>query len=225
MGHVERFEGERAQIYERRIGKMIPFYDGIMELVATELLAITPESGNILSVGCGTGGDFKNLLKIAPERFSITGIDPSPEMIEQAIRKYDKIHFECKTVDQLPLEPKFHSATLLLVLHFLNDEGEKLSLLKEIYDRLQPGGNLILFDLFKSMPEEDDTLYSYVKSYLLNFKGWEEEALNQYLKRFYELHRIPESRYLELFKEAGFFKVQRKFQAFHVGGWMATKKA
>ncbi|PKA15741.1 class I SAM-dependent methyltransferase [Leptospira haakeii] len=223
MTHVEKFEGERAQVYERRIGKMIPFYSGIMELVAIYLLENTPENGKILSVGCGTGADFSKLLKISPNRFSITGIDPSPEMIEQAQKKFPQLTFICRTTGELPLTEEYDSATLLFVLHFLPDTGDKLSLLKEIHSRLKKGGSLILFDLFDSEPNGSEILFQNIKSYLINFQGWEEEAVQIYLKRVFELHRIPSTRYAELLQEAGFSVSSQKFRSLHVGGWIATK--
>ncbi|PJZ48131.1 class I SAM-dependent methyltransferase [Leptospira saintgironsiae] len=223
MTHVEKFEGERAQVYERRIGKMIPFYSGIMELVAIYLLENTPEKGKILSVGCGTGADFARLLKIAPDRFSITGLDPSPEMIEQAQKKFPELKLICGTVGELPAAEEYDSATLLFVLHFLPDTGDKLSILKEIYARLKEGGSLILFDLFDSEPNRPEILFQNIKSYLINFQGWEEEAVQIYLKRVFELHRIPRSRYTDLLQEAGFSVNSQKFRSLHVGGWIATK--
>lgn len=223
MTHVEKFEGERAQVYERRIGKMIPFYSGIMELVAIYLLENTPEKGKILSVGCGTGADFAKLLKIAPDRFSITGLDPSPEMIEQAQKKFPELKLICGTIGELLATEEYDSATLLFVLHFLPDTGDKLSLLKEIYARLKKGGSLILFDLFDSEPNGPENLFQNIKSYLINFQGWEEEAVQIYLKRVFELHRIPSSRYTDLLQEAGFSVNSQKFRSLHVGGWIATK--
>ncbi|PJZ77570.1 class I SAM-dependent methyltransferase [Leptospira neocaledonica] len=223
MSHVEKFEGERAKVYNRRIGKMIPFYSGIMELVAIYLLENTPEKGKILSVGCGTGADFAKLLEVSPDRFSITGLDPSPEMIEQAQKKFPQLKFICGTVGELPLVEEYDSATLLFVLHFLPDSGDKLSLLKEICGRLKKGGSLVLFDLFDPEPKESKTLFQNIKSYLINFQGWEEEAVEIYLKRVFELHRIESPRYGELFLEAGFSRSSQKFKSLHVGGWIVSK--
>ncbi|TGL60620.1 class I SAM-dependent methyltransferase [Leptospira sarikeiensis] len=223
MEYVEKFEGERAKVYERRIGKMIPFYSGIMELVAIYLLEKTPKNGKILSVGCGTGADFKKLLEIAPDKFSITGLDPSPEMIQQAERKFPHLKFVCSTISELPAIPEYDSITLLFVLHFLPDDGAKLSILKEIHSRLKPNGSFILFDLFDPEPEAREELFQNIKSYLKNFQGWEEEAVEVYLKRVFELHRIPKERYETLLTEAGFSGSVQKFESLHVGGWIAVK--
>lgn len=223
MQFVETFEGERAREYENRIGKMIPMYDGILELVSTLLHEFTPENGKILGVGCGTGADFKNLIRIAPSRFQITGVDPSPEMIEQAETKFPQIRFIANTIDKLSLDELYHSATLLFVLHFLPDDGSKLSLLKEIHSRLENGGRFILFDLYRS-GEDSEILFGQAASYLRNFQGWPEAHLRIYLDRVSKLHRIPEDRYLELLQEAGFAESKQIFQCLHVGGWLATKR-
>ncbi|PJZ64893.1 SAM-dependent methyltransferase [Leptospira wolffii] len=223
MQFVEKFEGERAREYENRIGKMIPMYNGILELVPTLLLELTPENGNILGVGCGTGGDFRNLIRIAPERFRITGIDPSPEMIEQAKSKFPGIRFFADTVDKLPSNELYHSTTLLFVLHFLPDDGSKLTLLKDIYSRLKEGGNLILFDLYNSYQDEK-IQFAHAASYLRNFQGWKEDNLRIYLERVSQLHKISGNRYSELLQEAGFIEIRQIFQCLHVGGWLATKR-
>ncbi len=222
MEYVEKFEGERAKEYENRIGKMIPFYDGILEIVTTFLIEYTPPNGKILSVGCGTGADFRNLLEKFPDRFQITGIDPSSEMIEQAKKNFPSVQFYCGTIGQFPLDPKFHSATLLFVLHFLPDDGAKLSLLKDIYSRLEKGGSFILFDLY--IPDMDTkVLKEILESYLKNFQNWEGPALKLYLKRVFQLFRIQEQRYTELLKEAGFSEAKQSFRCLHVGGWTAVK--
>ncbi|EPG73044.1 methyltransferase domain protein [Leptospira fainei serovar Hurstbridge str. BUT 6] len=223
MEYVESFEGERAKAYDERIVKMIPFYDGIKELVATFLLEFVTENSKILCAGCGTGADFQKLLEIAPDRYSLTGVDPSPEMISQAKAKYPFLNFECCTVRNLPLDIVYSGATLLFVLHFLSDDGTKLSLLQEIGKRLLPGSIFILFDLCEPEPHNRNLVFQSIESYLRNFKEWTAGELKLYIKRVKQLPRISGPRYEELLQEAGFSKIQLVFQALHVCGWIAFK--
>ena len=51
-------------------------------------------------------------------------------------------------VAELPKFEPFDVATLLLVLHFLEDDGSKLGLLRDIAEHLKPGAPLVLGDLF-----------------------------------------------------------------------------
>ncbi|EQA44645.1 methyltransferase domain protein [Leptospira broomii serovar Hurstbridge str. 5399] len=223
MEYVESFERERAKAYDERIVRMIPFYDEVKELVATLLLEFVKENSKILCAGCGTGADFQKLLEVAPDRYSITGVDPSPEMISQAKVKYPSLHLECCTVQNLPINISYSGATLLFVLHFLSDDGTKLSLLQEIAKRLTPGSLFVLFDLYDPIPHNGDFIFRTVESYLKNFKEWKSSELKLYMKRVKQLPRISGPRYQELLHEAGFSNAQQVFQVMHVCGWVAFK--
>lgn len=222
MDFIETFEGERAEHYENRIGKMIPFYSGVAELVASSLIDTIPPGKKILAAGCGTGADFGALLKVAPDRFQITGVDPSPEMIEQAKKKFPNANLICSPVSALDKDLRFDGTTLLFVLHFLPDDGAKLSLLKDISSRLEKNGKFILFDIYDSN-EDMDSVFEDVAGYLRTFQGWENGALETYLNRVRTLHKIPGRRYETLFQEAGFRKWKQIFQAHYVGGWIAFR--
>ncbi|MCG6166524.1 class I SAM-dependent methyltransferase [Leptospira sanjuanensis] len=222
MDYIETFEGERAVQYENRIGTMIPFYSGISELVATSILNSVPVGKKILAAGCGTGADFRALLKIAPDRYSITGVDPSPEMISIARKNFPNAELISSPVSALDPNRKFSAATLLFVLHFLPDDGAKLSLLRDISSRLEPGGIFLLFDLYDSQARME-VVFNELGLYLKTFQGWEEEALKTYIQRVKDLNRIPSARYEDLFRKAGFQNFKQIFRAYHVGGWEAKR--
>ncbi|WP_246836806.1 class I SAM-dependent methyltransferase [Leptospira kmetyi] len=218
MDYIEPFEGERASKYESNIVTMIPFYSGISELVATLILKSIPSGSKILAAGCGTGADFRSLLKVAPDRYRITGVDPSADMIAIAQKNFPGAELICAPVSSLDPNRKFSAATLLFVLHFLPDDGTKLSLLKDISSRLEPGGTFILFDLHDSQSDME-IVFEELSLYLKEFQGWEKEALKTYVDRVKGLKRIATPRYEELFREAGFKSWKKIFQAYHVGGW------
>ncbi|MBM9499960.1 class I SAM-dependent methyltransferase [Leptospira sp. 201903071] len=222
MDFIEKFEGERAAQYENRIGKMIPFYSEVSELVASSLIDSVPSGKKILAAGCGTGADFRALLKVAPDRYEITGVDPSPEMIEQAKTKFPNADWICSTVSGLDKNISFAGATLLFVLHFLPDDGAKLSLLKDVSSRLEPNGKFILFDIYDSS-EDMNSVFQEVAEYLRTFQSWDNSALETYLDRVKTLHKVPARRYDVLFQEAGFQKSKQIFQAHYVGGWVAYR--
>src|SRR5699024_3559284 len=76
--------------------------------------------------------------------------DPSPEMIRQAREKLQSNHNITLIeglVTGLDIKKKYGAATLLLVLHFLEDDGHKLSLLKDIAERLNPGATFVMLDI------------------------------------------------------------------------------
>ena len=71
-------------------------------------------------------------------------------MIAQARKKlqeYKNVTLIEGLVSDLNQSQKFGAATLLLVLHFMEDDGTKLNLLKSIAERLENNAPLVLLDI------------------------------------------------------------------------------
>ena len=102
----------------------------------------------LLVVGAGGGAEVEHFLPNNPG-WSITGVDPSQEMLALARAKADRLGVAERatlvhgTVDDLPAAARFDAATCVFVLHFLPDEG-KLVLLRGIRTRLRPGAPLLV---------------------------------------------------------------------------------
>src|SRR5690606_15098155 len=82
--------------------------------------------------------------------WKIMGVDPSPQMIDQAKKKfndYPNVEFFQGLLGDLIPQRKYAAATLLLVLHFLKDNGEKQTLLKQIAQRLESGAFFVILDI------------------------------------------------------------------------------
>ena len=222
MSKIELFENERATGYDQFVETWIPNYEYFLDCLP-KLLSQTKEK-ELLVVGCGTGNEIARFAE-APYPWRITGIDPSPEMIVQAKDKlagYDNIRLFEGLVSDLNIEKKYNAATLLLVLHFLEDDGNKLNLLKGIADRLVAGSKFVLLDITggkRQIKQSIDVLR------LLLPKGIDETQINFRLNRIEnELFAISEERLSELLQEAGFEQPQRFFQSSIYMGWLTSKK-
>lgn len=130
MNNVELFENERAKGYNQFVDAWIPNYHYFLDCLP-KLLSKTPVK-DLLVVGCGTGNEMDRFVRAA-EYWSITGVDPSPEMVSQASDKFhscENVTLVEGLVTDLSIEKKYNAGTLLLVLHFLEDNGNKLALLR-----------------------------------------------------------------------------------------------
>jgi SAM-dependent methyltransferase len=111
--------------------------------------------GEVLEVGCGTGG-FARLLASRADR--VRALDLSPEMIrvarERSVR-YPNIAFEVVDVTsrRLPAD-QFDAVTSIATLHHL-PFGATLSGLSA---SLKPGGTLVVLDLYKRSGPTDRLL-------------------------------------------------------------------
>lgn len=221
MKNVEIFENERAAGYNTFVETWIPNYSYFLDKLP-KLLGKT--TGNdLLVVGCGTGNEIERFVQ--DSRWKITGVDPSPEMIAQANEKfknYESVTLIEGLVSDLSLEQKYDAATLLLVLHFLDDNGNKSGLLKDISNRLVSGATFILLDITGNKTQIRQNLM--VLKCLLPDNLDKDEINNRINRIENELFSVSEERLSKLCEEAGFEAPLRFFQSSIYMGWITTKK-
>lgn len=222
MNKVEIFERERATGYNQFVETWIPNYNYFLDRLPKLLSTVCHK--DLLVVGCGTGNEIERFVN-ADEHWEITGVDPSPEMVSQArekLRKYRNVKLIEGLVTDLDVSKKYGAATLLLVLHFLDDDGNKLNLIKGIAERLESGAPLVMLDI----TGDDNQIRQNLKILrLLLPDGLDEEQINNRLSRIEkDLHYVSETRLSELCAEAGFEPPLRFFQSSIYMGWLAKKK-
>lgn len=221
MSQVEIFESDRAAGYNQFTDTWIPNYRYFLDQLPRILRDVPNKT--LLAVGCGTGNEIERFVN-APETWNITGVDPSPEMLKQARDKFQSLNNVTLidgVITAIGTEKQFGAATLLLVLHFL-EETEKLKLLKAIAERLAAGGLFVMFDI----TGEGDSFAENVK---ILERLWPagvdtQQAESRIYRIRHELHHISEETLINLFEEAGFHKPVRFFQSAVYMGWLARKK-
>lgn len=222
MSKVEIFEKERASNYNQFVEDWIPNYSYFMEKLP-KLLSET-DNKDLLVVGCGTGNEIVQFAK-ADQDWKITGVDPSPEMINQAkerLAKHENIELIEGLVSDLSQDRKYGAVTLLLILHFLEDNGEKLNLLRQIAQRLKTEAPLVMLGITGDQKQMKTNL-KVLKQLLPN--NLDKDLLQNRLQRIEnDLHYVPEERLMELCQEAGFERPVRFFQTSIYMGWITWKK-
>ncbi|MGC4231996.1 MAG: class I SAM-dependent methyltransferase [Niabella sp.] len=221
MSKIEIFKNERATGYNQFVENWITNYHYFLECLP-KLLKET-SSKDLLVVGCGTGNEIEQFVQ-APEHWKITGIDPSPEMIVQArekLKNHQNVTLIEGLITDLTLEKKYNAATLLLVLHFLEDNGSKLNLLKDIAGRLVSGATFVMLDITVAKSQIRQSLEIYR---LLLPNNLDKQEISKRLHRMEnELYLVSEERITELCTEAGFEKPLRFFQSSIYMGWITKK--
>jgi tRNA (cmo5U34)-methyltransferase len=111
-----------------------------------------------------------------------------------------------------------------MVLHYVPDDGGKVKLLCGVAKRLKSGAPLVLMDAHGdlSAPGSKLLLEAWKQQQSLAGVKWEEveSAMKERIKT---IHFVSSSRMEQLLIEAGFHRIQRFFQNFMVGGWIAFK--
>ncbi|MGE5545458.1 MAG: class I SAM-dependent methyltransferase [Solirubrobacterales bacterium] len=229
---MSMFEAERAQAYDNRMRAAIPGYEALHQLACGMVAEETGGQGRVLVVGAGTGAECVALAEACPG-VSVVGADPAEDMLEMARHKIEahglaaRIHLHPTYVADLPRMAPFDAATLLLVMHFLPDDGAKQALLSDIAARLNPGAPLILADLFG--PAWEDPWQAELRAFwghLQRAAGIPAEDVAKGFTRVDKsIHPVTEARLAELCAAAGFEAPKPFFRALCFGGWLLRRRA
>ena len=222
MENVEIFEDKRATNYNEFVEAWIPNYHYFLSKLPKILSQTTNKK--LLVAGCGTGNEIAYFIENS-KQWEILGVDPSPEMIAQARKKlqeYKNVSLIEGLISDLNPSQKFGAATLLLVLHFMEDDGTKLNLLKSIAERLENNAPLVLLDITGTKKQLKENLQ--ILRQLLPKTITEEEINNRLYRIENKLKAVSEERLSELLIEAGFEAPLRFFQTSIYMGWITTKR-
>jgi tRNA (cmo5U34)-methyltransferase len=233
MTNEERFDAERAGKYDEWIRKTIPGYEALHDMamffIKTGMENI-PENPRLLIAGSGTGMELSYFAGENPE-WTFTGADPSAEMNAIAGERLKESGFSERAklhtgfVHELPeTDEPYDAATLLLVMHFLPDDGAKLALLQSISGRIKSGSPFVIADLHADKNSPKFTRFIEAWKARQSATGIEKEDLEKMFADIHEnIHFVPEQRILSLLEEAGFTEPYRFYNAMLFGGWVARK--
>lgn len=144
------FFAARLSGYEEHMSQWREGYRRMAELVP-------PDAKELLDVGCGTGLELDELLRLRPD-IRVTGVDLSKEMLGRLNEKHPDVTAVC--ADYLKYQPRagsFDAAISFETLHHLTP-GQKALVFSHILDALKPGGEYIQADYIACCAEEETLL-------------------------------------------------------------------
>jgi tRNA (cmo5U34)-methyltransferase len=214
--------------YDAKIRHLVPGYEVIFNVILALLHQKLPQQANLLIVGAGGGNELSVFGH--GSQWQLTGIDPSAEMLNAATRKVEALGLSERvrliqgTLEDVPLTTLFNAATSVLVMHFLPDDGSKLSFLKSIHQLLESGSPLFLVDFGgEKGSEQFEQILSAWKFHAVHTGApleFIEEQLEKVIPNFMV---IPEERVIELLREAGFTEIVLFYKVLMFSGWVAIK--
>jgi tRNA (cmo5U34)-methyltransferase len=215
--------------YDERIRKTFPFYETIHTAINATLRAVLGAESELLIVAAGTGAEIVELGKTNPG-WRFLGVDPAQPMLNLAKEKIEAAGLADRAslfrgyIDDLPTDKLYDGATVAMVLHFIPDDGGKLKLLCGVAKRLKSGAPLVVMDAHGDLSAPGSKLLLEAWKHQQNLAGVKWEEVESGMKeRMKSIHFVPSERIEQLLVEAGFHRIQRFFQNFVLGGWMAFK--
>ena len=160
----------------------------------------------VLDLGCGTGLELEEFFKANPNA-SVTGIDLTKAMLDELKKKFPEKDLDliCGSYFEEPFGEKAYDAAVSVEsLHHFNKE-KKLGLYNKLHGSLKDNGYFILTDYFAES-EELEAEYFYNLEEIKRNEGLSEDEFYHYDTPLTVEHEI------EVLKEAGFSKVEKKKQ-------------
>ncbi len=223
-------EVPRERTYDADIRSAMPGYELLHETAAAFLPGLIGEQARVLVVGAGTGEEVVRLGRENPG-WRFVAEDPSAEMLTVAREKVDaagltdRIEFAAGPVEAVSSDDRFDAATMILVQHFLPDDGAKLAILRDVAARLRPGAPLFLANMHGDLAASaDQQRYQAWKRRQMTrgMSAADAEAMFGGLPTV--VHFVSDNRTRRLLQEAGFTDVVQVFRAFVIGGWLAYRQ-
>ena len=129
---MEHTTAWNPSLYTKKHSFVYEYGESLVELLA-------PQAGEkIIDVGCGSG---ELTHKISLSGADVTGIDASPEMVEQAQKNFPRLHFAVMDAAQLPFSEEFDAVFSNATLHWIFNQ---VALATRIYDGLVPDGRMVV---------------------------------------------------------------------------------
>ncbi|WP_107949025.1 class I SAM-dependent methyltransferase [Lysinibacillus parviboronicapiens] len=227
MDHALTYNSEKALAYEKNTRISIPTYDALFAMIKSYFRAqLDDKEASLLVIGAGGGNELSAWGPSNPN-WTFTGVDPSEEMLQIANKKSVQLGLENRvrlihgTIDNLPPQDfKFDAVSCILVLHFIDDIQEKLTLLKKIKNHLKPGKPFVVVSAYGD--RDSDELHNNIKvwqSFFLD-AGYEKSKTEDMAKVIMNISFISENQIEQLLTEAGFTNVTRFYTTGFFAGWI-----
>lgn len=216
-----------AESYAATISHKVPGYHLLHELTVDVLETEIKKAGSrILTVGAGGGEEIINMLQ-RKEDWLITGVDPSPSMLDMAKQRVAQLEMEARvtwheaSLDKVSAEPVYDAAVSLLVIHFI----EKRQLfLDEVARRLQPEAPFMLAFIQGEMKSHAFQQELHMLSLFMQRQGLEKEVFTSFKNRLGQTtHPVPEEDIKEQLIKAGFEDIRPYFQAGMIKGLVCKR--
>jgi tRNA (cmo5U34)-methyltransferase len=226
---VFNFDADFGKNYDTHIRQSFFAYEQKFTLITSLLKNRLPDDANILVVGSGTGMEITTFGE-QMTGWHFTGVDPSNQMVQITQQKVSERGWDERVklingyASDVPEGENFDAATLILILHFIPDDAGKLSLLKEVANRLRPGGTLVYISLHGdlSKPATNELMLGW-RNFMVKNGIPPERATQMQEAAMANGQFVPEERVLSLIEQAGFTDIVPFYRAFLVGGWLARK--
>ncbi len=222
------FDQQVTDVFPDMIKRSVPGYDTILKSIAMYCMQYATKNSNIYDLGCSLGAVAVTAAIATKEKTcQIIALDTSAPMVKKCQSIIEKKQLTSKVdVQQKDIvKAEIINASVVIsnfTLQFI-PKTNRMDVIRNIYQGLNPGGVFILSEKFKSHQCDDEFLIEHYHAYkkINGYSNNEIQAKRQALKNVL----IPDSQLeiKERLEKAGFTKVVKWFQCFNFASFIAIK--
>ena len=224
------FSGETAINFDEHVSKSVPGYkEGHEIILSLSDYFLTKENSYSLDIGSSTGTLIKKLSdRHFNKKLNLIGIDPVKKMIEISKKNLannfnHNIKFECSDFIDYEVKNEISIFISYYTMQFIHPSRRQL-FINKIYDNLEWGGALFLFEKLRS---PDARFQDYMTQVYNDFKLRNGFDINQIFKKTESFRGIlepfSEKGNIDLIKRAGFSDLTTIYHNICFRGWLIIK--
>ena len=227
------FDTKVAQVFDDMVGRSVPFYAELQQMLADLTLQFTPANdGAICDLGCSTGTTIDFILSnpSCPPTVHAFGVDNAPAMLDQAREKLDshvranRVTFITADLDGELQLPSVNVVLMNWTLQFVRPIHRE-ALVRRIFSSLKPGGALLMAE--KVLVEDSLLNRLYIELYYRykakqGYTAEEIQRKRESLENVLVPYRVEEN--VELLQRCGFSAFDTCFRWFNWAAFVAIKR-
>jgi len=223
------FDAKVTKVFDDMVVRSVPFYLEVQRMIAEMAKDYAKPNTNIYDMGCSTGTTFINLDTVIAPSVGFAGIDSSSEMLAQCDlnlksagikRKYNLIEADLNKSVRIE---NASVVVLCLTLQFVRPL-KRSQLLQSIFQQLNPGGCIILFEkVLGESPEFNRQFIKYYYDYKRrnSYNEMEIAQKREALENVLIPYKLQEN--IEMLDGIGFHSIETYFKWYNFAGIVALK--
>ena len=223
------FDGEYGDDYKELASRVIPGYGEFFVATHALLRERIGSKARILIVGCGTGREIE-VFAPSENEWKFDCVDPSRSMVDysrqvaEGIGVSSRVRFHHAYTHELEFGYQFDAATIINVMHFLEDNGSKDMLMKSVAQKVSCGGTVTLFDLHGDPSAPYFELFYATWDRFMDLRGYSGKKKEQLFKRLETgIAYVSEDRILQICHDAGLRLIRSYWSGLLYTGWVFEK--
>ena len=212
--------------YDRRLKRFVPYNEEMLNSVLRCIYASRNQL-RVLELGCGTGNLSKKLLEINSDCW-LTAIDLQEEMVMTCSKNLGRYSRQTEVIcaDMIGFQSvgNFDFVISNLALHYPDTDQKKVSVCRNAFMSLKPGGIFSFSIMIRDEPRESaDYIFSkWERDVLCN--GVSQEEFDEWQRTCHKSdYPIPASLWMKWLKEIGFLYSRLTWQKTIFGTICARK--